>query len=68
MHSVHSGEFIALARQINQIYVNPCMQSQRINLVRNAIKIHTREEKKMALKGKKLFLTKEKAFWKNQMS
>lgn len=68
MHSVPSGEFIALARQINQIYVNPCMQSQRINLVRNAIKIHTREEKKMALKGKKLFLTKEKAFWKNQMS
>ena len=42
------------------------MQSQRINLVRNAIEIQTtRGEKKIGIKGKeKLFLTKEKAFWK----
>ena len=37
------------------------MQSQRINVVRNAIKIHTREEKKNGIKGEKTFLNKRKS-------
>lgn len=67
--SVPSGELISLAKPVNQIYGNPCMQSQRTNLVRYAIKIQTTREGKKVWHHleKKTFLTKEKVFWKNIM-
>lgn len=54
LDSVPTGELISLAKQINQVYGNPCMQSRRINLVKNAVKIQIQERKiKVDIKGKK---------------
>lgn len=67
--SVSTGKLISLTKQINQIYSNSWMQSQSINLVKNAIKIQTtrKEKKKHGIKGKQSFLTKERVFWENMM-
>lgn len=54
LDSVPTGELISLAKQINQVYGNSCMQSRRINLVKNAVKIQIQERKiKVDIKGKK---------------
>lgn len=55
--SVPSDELISLAKQTNQIHGNPCIQSQKINLV-NFIKIQTIREEKIFWYLKNLFLTK----------
>lgn len=61
LDSVPRGELISLAKQINQIYGNPCIQSQKINLV-NFVKIQTvREEKNILVLRKKSFLNKIKS-------